>query len=171
MQVQSLDQQEWLPIPVYLLRKIHGQRSLAGYSPWSRKESDTTEQLSTVRFSSVTQLCPTLRPHGLQHTRLPCLSPTPRACSNSCASSQWCHPTISSSVIPFSFRLQSFPASRSFPMSQLFASGGQSIAVSASASVLLMSIQDRFPLGLTSFICLQSKLSHKLITNLFIVFY
>ena len=79
-----------------------------------------------------------LWPHGLQHTRLPCPSPTPRACSNSSSSSQWCHPTISSSVIPFSSCLQSFPAPGSFPMSQFFASGGQSIGVSASASVLLV---------------------------------
>ena len=81
-----------------------------------------------------------LRPRGLHHTRLPCPSTTPRACSNSCPSSQWCHPTISSSVIPFSSCLQSFPASGSFPMSQFFASGGQSISVSA--SVLPMSIRD-----------------------------
>ena len=77
-----------------------------------------------------------LRPHGLQHVRLPCSSPSPGACSNSCPSSGWCHPSISSSVVPFSSRLQSFPASGSFPMSQFFVSGGQSIGVSASASVL-----------------------------------
>jgi len=98
----------------------------------------------------------TLRPHGLQHARLPCPSPIPRAYSNSCPSSQWCHPTISSSVIPFSSCLQSCPASGSFPVSQLFTSGGQSIAVSASASVLPMSIQGWFPLGLTGSISLQS---------------
>ena len=88
-----------------------------------------------------------LRPHGLQHARLPCPSPDPRVYSNSCPLSQWCHPTISSSVIPFSFRLQSFPATGSFPMSQFFASGGQSIGASASASVLPMNIQGWFPLG------------------------
>ena len=98
-----------------------------------------------------------LRPHGLQHTRLPCPSPTPGACSNSCPSSQWCHPTISSSVIPFSACLPSFPASGSFPMSQVFASDGQSIGVSASASVLPMNSQDWFPLGLTGLLSLQSK--------------
>jgi len=97
-----------------------------------------------------------LWPHGLQQTRPPCLSPTPRACSNSCPSSRWCHPTISSSVVPFSSCLQSFPASGSFPMSQFFASGGQSIGASASASALPMNIQDWFPLGLTGLI-LQSK--------------
>ena len=95
--------------------------------------------------------------HGLQHTRLPCPSPTLRAYSKSCPSSQWCHPTISSSVIPFSSRLQSLPGSGSFLMSQFSLSGGQSIGASASASVLPMNIQDWFPLGLTGLISLQSK--------------
>ena len=88
-----------------------------------------------------------LRPHGLQHARLPSPSPTPRAYSNSCPSSWWCHPTISSSVVPFSSCLQFFQASGSFKMSHFFESGGQSIGVSASASVLPMNIQDCFPLG------------------------
>ena len=105
-----------------------------------------------IQFSSVGQSCPTLC-DPMQHTRLPCPSPTPRANSNSCLSRWWCHPTISPSVVPFSSCLQSFPASGSFPMSQLFfASGGQSIGVSASASVLPMNIQDWFPLGLTGWI-------------------
>ena len=95
--------------------------------------------------------------HGLQHARLPCPSPTPGACSNSCPSSQWCHPTISFSVIPFSSHLQSFPASGSFPMSCLFESGGQSIGVSASTLVLPMNIQSWFPFRLTGLISLQSK--------------
>ena len=98
-----------------------------------------------------------LQPQGLQHARPPCPSPTPGAFSNSRPSSRWCHPTISSSVIPFSSCPQSFPASGSFPVSQLFASGGQSIAVSASTSVLPMNIQGWFPLGLTGLISLQSK--------------
>ena len=98
-----------------------------------------------------------LLPHGLQHTSPPCPSPSPRACSNSCPSSRWCHPTISSSVIPFSFCLQSFPVSGSFPMSQFFTLGGQGIGVSASASVFPMNSQDWFPLGLTGWISLQSK--------------
>ena len=98
-----------------------------------------------------------LRPHGLQHARPPCPSPTPGAWSKSCPSSWWCYPTISSSVIPFSSCLQSFPASGSFPMSQFFASGGQSIGVSASASVLPMNIQNWFPLGWTGWTSLQSK--------------
>ena len=112
------------------------------------------------RFRSVQFSCSvvsnSLRSHGLQHTRLPCPSPTPRACSDSCPSSQWCHPTISSSVIPFSC-LQSFPASGSFPMSQLFTLGGQSIGVSASASVLPMNFQDWSPSEWTGWISLQSK--------------
>ena len=98
-----------------------------------------------------------LRPQGLQHARRPCPSPTPGAHPNSCPSSWWCHPTISSSVIPFSSCLQSFPASGSFPVSQFFASGGQSFGVSASASVFPMNIQDWFPLGWTGWISLQSK--------------
>ena len=104
---------------------------------WPSCTALTCLQSPLIQFSSVSQLCPTLRCHGLQHTRLPCPSPTPRACSNSCASSWWCHPTISSSVIPFSC-LQSFPESGSFQMSQLFTWGGQSIGVSASTSVLPM---------------------------------
>ena len=98
-----------------------------------------------------------LWPHGLQHARLPCPSPSPEACSNSCALRQWCHPTISFSVIPFSSCLQSSPASGSFLMSWLFASGRQSIGVSASASVLPVNIQDWFPLGLTGLISLRFK--------------
>ena len=97
-----------------------------------------------------------LSPHGLQHTRLPYPSPTPRVYSNSCPSIQWCHPAISSSVVPFSSRLQSFP-SGPFPMSQFFTPGGKIIGVSASASVLPMNIQDWSPLGLTGLISLQSK--------------
>ena len=88
-----------------------------------------------------------LRPHGLQHARPPCPLSTPRAYFNSCPLSQWCHPTVSSFVVPFSSRLQSFPASGSSQMSQFFTSGGQSIGVSASASVLPMNIQDWFPSG------------------------
>ena len=106
-----------------------------------------------------------LQPHRLQHARLPCPSPTPRACSNSCPSSQWWHPTISSSVIPFSSHLQSFPASVSFPMSQFFASGGQCIGVSASASVLPMNIQNWSPLGWTGWVSLQCKGLSRVFSN------
>jgi len=95
--------------------------------------------------------------HGLQHTRLPCSSSTLGACSNPCPLGWWCHPIVSSSVVPFFSCLQSIPALGAFPMSKFFASGGQSIRVSASESVLLMNIQDWFPLGLTGLISLQSK--------------
>ena len=98
-----------------------------------------------------------LQSHGLQHARLPCPSPSPRVCSNSCPLSRWYHPNISSTVAPFSSCLQSFPASGSFLMSQLFTSGGQSIGVSASTSFLPMNIQDWSPLGWTVWISLKSK--------------
>ena len=120
---------------------------------------------SSVQFSSVTQSCPTLWPHGLQHIRLPCPSPPPGAYPNSCPSSPWCHPTISFSVVPFSSHLQSFPPLGSFQMGQFFASGSQSIGVSASASVLPMNIQDWFPLGLTSWISLLSKGHSRVFSN------
>ena len=103
--------------------------------------------------------------HGLQHARLPCPSLTPRACSNSCPSSRWCHPTFSSSVIPFSSSLQSFPVSGSFPRSQFFISGGQSIGVLALASGLPVNIQDWFPLGWTGLISLQSKGFSRVFSN------
>ena len=106
-----------------------------------------------------------LWPHGPQHTRLPCPPPYPGVCSNSCPLSQWCHPTISSSFVPFSSCLQSLPASGSFPVSQLFASGNQSIGASASASVLPMNIQGWFPLGLTGLISLQSKGLSRVFSN------
>ena len=107
---------------------------------------------------SILKSCPTLcDPHGLWHASLPCPSLSPRVCSNSCPFSWWCHPIILSSVAPVSSCPQSFPASGSVPMSWLFTSGGQSTGVSASASVLPVSIQDWFPLGLTGLIALQSK--------------
>ena len=106
-----------------------------------------------------------LRPHGLKHYRPPCLSPAPRVYPNSCPSNQWCHRTISSSVIPFSSCPQSFPASGSFQMNQLFTSGGQSIGVSASTSVLPMNTQDRPPLGWTGWISLQSKGLSRVFSN------
>ena len=106
-----------------------------------------------------------LRPHGLQHARPPCSSPTPRVYSNSCPLSWWCHPTISSSLIPFSSRLPSFQASVSFPVSQFFALDGRSIAVSASASVLPINIQDWFPLVWTGWISLLSKGLSKVFSN------
>ena len=106
-----------------------------------------------------------LRPHGLQHAKSPCPSPTPGTCSNPCPLSSWCHPNISSSVIPFSSHLQSFPASGYFPVSKLVTSGGQNIGASASASVLPMNTQDWFPLGRTGWIFLQSKGLSRVFSN------
>ena len=120
----------------------------------------------SVQFSSVAQSCPTLcDPMNWQHARPPCPSPTPGVHSNSCALSPWCHPAISSSVVPFSSCPQSLPASGSFPMSQLFAWGGQSIGVSALASVLPMNTQDWSPLGWTGWISLQSKGLSRVFSN------
>ena len=121
---------------------------------------------SSVQFSSFTVMSDSLQPHGLQHTRLPCPSPTPGGYSNSCPLSWWCHPAISSSVVTFSC-LQSVPASGSFPVSHFFAWGGQSIgaSASASASVLPMNIQGWFPLGWTGLISLQSKGLSRVFTN------
>ena len=121
-------------------------------------------QFSSVQFShSVVSDC--LQPHEPQHARPPCPSPAPGVYPNSCPLSQWCHPTISSSVIPFSSCPQSFPASGSFQMSQLFASGAQSIRVSASTSVLPMNTQDWSPLGWTGWISLQSKGLSRVFSN------
>ena len=117
----------------------------------------------SVQFSHST-VSDSFQPHGLQHARLPCPSPTPRAYSNSRPSSWWCHPTISSSVVSFSSWFQSFPASGSFPISQFFAHG-QSTGVSASTSVLPMNIQDWFPLGWTGWISLQFKRLSRVFSN------
>ena len=115
--------------------------------------------------SSVAQSCPThVQPHGLQQARLPCPSPTPGVYSNSCPLSRWCYPTISSSVVPFSSHLQSFPASWSFHMSQFFTSGNRSIAISASSWVLPMNTQDWSPLGWTGWF-LQSKALSRVFSN------
>ena len=119
---------------------------------------------SSVQFSH-SVMFDSLWPHESQHARPPCPSPTPGVHSNSCPSSRWCHPAISSSVIPFFSCLQSFPASGSFPVSQLFTSGGQSIGVSASTSVLSMNTQDWSPLGWTGWISLQSKGLSRIFSN------
>ena len=124
----------------------------------------TSHVLSSVQFSC-SVVSDSLWPHETQHTRPPCPSPTPGIYLNPCPVSQWCHPTISSSVAPFSFHLQSFPAAGSFPMSQLFAWGGQSIGVSASASVLPMNTQDWSPLQWTGCISLQSKGLSRVFSN------
>ena len=127
-------------------------------------ETFPNKVFSSVQFSC-SVMPDSLRPHGLQHARPPCPSPTPEVYSNSCPLSRWCHQTISSSVVPFSACPQSFPASGSFQMSQLFTSGGQTIGVSASASVLPMNIQDWFPLGFTGWISLQSKGLSRVFSN------
>ena len=122
--------------------------------------------MCSVRFSR-SVVSESLGPHGLQHTTPPCPSPTPGGVVpvDSCPLSQWCHPTISSSVVPSSSHLQSFPASGSFQMSQFFTSDGQSIGVSASPSVLLVNIQDWFPLRLTGLISLQSRELSRVFSN------
>ena len=127
----------------------------------SRSASDS---FSSVQFSR-SDMSDCLQPHGLQQARLPCPSPTPEVCSNSCPSSRWCHTAISSSVVPFSSYLQSFPAWGSFLRSQFLTSDGQSIGVSASASVLPMNIQNWFPSGLTNWISLQSKGLSRVFSN------
>ena len=124
---------------------LHGRRDFADVIKLRLLQWEKHSGLS--QFSSVSQSCPTLQPHGPQHARPPCPSPTPGIYSNSCPLSRWYHPTISSSVVPFSSHLQSFPASGAFQMSQFFASCGQSIGVSASTSVLPMNTQDWSPLG------------------------
>ena len=121
--------------------------------------------ISSVRLSH-SVMSDSLRPHELQDARPPCPSPTPRVYSNSCPSSWWCHPAISSSVIPFPSCPQSLPASGSFPRSQLFASGDQSIGLSASASVLPMNTQDRSPLWWAGWISLQSKGLSRVVSNI-----
>ena len=125
-----------------------------GNKPW----------ISSVQFSR-SVVSNSLRPHESQHTRPPCPSPTPGVHPNSCASSWWCHPAISSSVVPFSSCPQSLPASGSFPMSQIFAWGGQSSGVSASASVLPMNTQHWSPVGWTCWISLQSKGLSRVFSN------
>ena len=119
---------------------------------------------SSVKFGC-SVVSNSLRPHGLQHAKPPCPSPTPRVYSDLCSLSWWCHPIISSSIVPFSSHLQSFPASGSFQMSQFFTSGGQSIGVSVSTSVLPMNIRDWFPLGWTGWISLQSKRLSRVFSN------
>ena len=130
--------------------------------PWG---NPTLESIALSVQFSLSVVSDSLWPHGRQHARLPCPSQTPGACSNSCLSSQWCHPTILSSVSPFSSCLLSFPALGSFPMSQFFASGGQSTGALASASVLPMNIQDWFPLRLTGWIFFQSKKLSRVFSN------
>ena len=141
------------------------KRSLADYRPWGHKESDMTQWLKSSNYShyknyssvqfSLSVMSDCLQPHERHYARPPCPSPTPGVHPNPCPSSRWCHPTISSSVVPFSSCPQSFTVSGSFQMSQLFASDGQSTGVSASTSVLPMNTQDWSPLGWTGWISLE----------------
>ena len=140
---------------------FHHQRPVDCYRTSSNYVLDIIKQ---VQFSQ-SVMSDSLQPHGLQHARSPCPSPAPRVYSNSCPLSRWCHPTISSSVVPFTSCLQSFPAWGSFPMSQFFASGGQSIGLSASPSVHPMNIQDWFLLEWTGWISLLSKWLSRVFSN------
>ena len=142
------------------IRHASGQQSLRAET----RESPWAAMKASVQFSR-SVMSDSLQPHGPQHTRPACPSPTPGVYSNSCPLSWWCHPTISSSVIPFSSRPQSSPASGSFQVSQLFAWGGQSTRVSASTSVLPMNTQDWSPLGWTGWISLQSKGISRVFSN------
>ena len=141
----------------YKLHKVTKARShIYSSRIWMNKEPEMTAFDISFQFSR-SVVSDSLRPHGLQHARLPCPSPTPQACSNSCPLCRWCHPTISFPVTPFSSCLQSFPASRSFPVSQFFTSGGQSIRVLASTSFLPMNIQDWFSLWYNDWISLSPR--------------
>ena len=126
--------------------------------------SDILRKTSSVQFNH-SVVSDSLQPHEPQHARAPCPSPIPGVYPNSCPLSRWCHPTISSSVVPFSSCPQSFPASGSFPVNQLFASGGQRIGVSASSPVLPVNTQDWYPLGWTGWISLQSKGLSRVFSN------
>ena len=139
--------------------KVHGDAK-----SWTQLSNWHFHFTTSVQFSC-SVVSNSLQSHELQHARPPCPSPTPRVYSNSCPSSRWCHPAISSSVVPFSSCLQSLPASGSFPMSQLFTWGGQNIGVSASASVLPMNTQDWSPSGWTGWISLQSKGLSRVFSN------
>ena len=149
---------------VHRVLKSWTQLKWLSMNPHIRINGSVMDLWGSVQFSC-SVMSRSLQPHGLQHARPPCPSPSPRACSNSCPSSWWCHPIISSSVVPLSPRLQSFPASGSLPVSQFFESGGQCIGASASASVFAMNIQDWFPLGLNGLISLQSKGLSRVFSN------
>ena len=139
--------------------------NIANYQRNANQNSNEVPPHTDRNQFSCSVVSDSLQPYGLQHARLPCPSPTPRACSNSCLSSQWCHPTISSSVVPFSSCPQSFPESGSFPVSQFFTSGGQSTGVSASGSVLPKNTQGWSPSEWTGWISLQSKGLSRVFSN------
>ena len=152
-----------LPLLLNMFKYLYGSQFFLNLKEMFYFSLPRLEPFDTGVGDSVTS--DSLQPQGLHHTRPPCPSPTPGVYSNSCSLSQRCHPTISSSVVPFSSSLQSFPVSGSFPMSQLFASGGQIIGVSASASVLPMNIKDWFPLGWTHWISLLFKWLSRVFSN------
>ena len=147
-----------------ILKEINSEHSLEGLTLKRQYFSHLLRRASSVQFSSVIQSCPTLW-DPMNHSTPGLPVHHQHHYSNSCPLSRWCHPTISSSVVPFSSLLQSFPESGSFQMSQFFTSGGQSIGVSLSASVLPMNVQDWFPLGLTGWISLQSKGLSRIFSN------
>ena len=148
----------------HIMKKISNVPTGVSVAFIQRSYADSQRSFSSIQFSH-SVVSDSLWPHESQHTRPPCPSPTPGIYPNSRPLSWWCHPTISSSVVPFSSCLQSFPASGSFQMSQLFTSGGQSSGVSASTSVLPMNSQDWFPLGLIGLIFLQSKGLSRVFSN------
>ena len=161
MWVQSLGwadprRRKWQPTPVFLPGRSQGQRSLEGYSLWGHKSVRYDLETQSVQFSH-SVVSDSLQPHESQHARPPCPSPTPGVHSDSRPLSWWCHPAISSSVVPFSSCPQSLPASDSFPMSQLFPWGGQSTGVSALASFPPKKSQGWSPSEWTGWIFLQSK--------------
>ena len=168
--MKSVSKNQELLISYHLILAFTLQIPLARFSSFCHfnrsKASCGSDRflLSSVQFSC-SVVSNSLQPHDLQHARPPCPSPTAGVYPNSCPLSRWCHTTISSSVVPFSSCPQSFPASGSFQMSQLFASGGQSIGVSASSSVLPMTTQDWSPLGWTGWISLQSKGLSRVFSN------
>ena len=162
LRVQSLSHWTTMEIPLIYFKKCKKKSTNNNKYQWNN--NIWFFYVSSVQFSC-SVVSDSLRSLEQRHTRPPCLSPTPRVYSNSCPLSQWCHPTISSSFIPLSSCLQSFPASGSFQMSQLFASHGQSIGVSASTSVLPMNIQDWFPLGWTDWTSLQYKGLSRVFSN------
>ena len=164
--LHSLDQQIWKTQqwPQNRKRSVFILIPKKGNAKGVQTSKHSCTHLSSVQFSH-SVASDSLWPHESQHTRPPCPSPTPRVYPNSCLSSQWCHPAISSSVIPFSSFPQPLPASESPPMSQLFEWGGQSIGVSASTSVLPMNTQDWSPLGWTGWISLQSKGLSRVFSN------
>ena len=157
------------PSPTSISRIFHLFHTESLYLLNSNSVTPHTSLPAASQFSSVPFSCSvvsnSLRPHGLQHARPPCPSPTPRVYSKSCPLSRWCHPTISTSVVPFSSCIPSFPASESFQMSQVFASGGQSTGVSLQTSVFPMNTQDWSPLGWTGWISLPSKGLSRVFSN------